>query len=214
MGSNTSLGRARKGSKFWMQTIINSQMKDSLNAMLGDTSIEWLSPLREENYKEYKLNEPSIEKLFSSQKIDFSFWPNNQPQWDAIGKSENTIYLVEAKAHTKEVSSKLSATSKKSIAVITDALQQTFIALGGQGNFSAWTEKYYQFANRLAFNNYLTAAGFDVRLIFLNIIDDPTHIPTTQNEWNIASKDVYKEMFGHHDINKVPQRIKVIYFQV
>jgi len=122
--TNTSKGRARKGSKFWMQTLVNldkgtALAKEISNEDKAIDDIQWFSPLAESNYEEYKLNFAKASKELNMEAEDFDFWPNNQPQWDAIGKSGNTIILVEAKAHMSETKSKLSATSQESINLIT-----------------------------------------------------------------------------------------------
>jgi hypothetical protein len=80
--SNTSNGPATKGSKFWMQYIVNSNLKNKLNEEIG-SNIQWLSPLKGENndYLEYELRQnyiynsigiTDIEKkeLFHSGQID------------------------------------------------------------------------------------------------------------------------------------------------
>jgi hypothetical protein len=56
--SNTSKGLAEKGSKFWMQAIVNSKMIDQLNAEIG-VPLDWLSPLKgeKEEYLEYELKQ-------------------------------------------------------------------------------------------------------------------------------------------------------------
>ena len=68
---------------------------------------------------------PTLRKIFSDVlgldenefKKNFSFWATNQPHWDAIATSADgkILYLFEAKAHLKELQSKIRASSAKSI---------------------------------------------------------------------------------------------------
>ena len=51
--SNTSNKKAEKGSKFWMQEIVNNiSLKKRLDMLLEDNLI-FISPLKSESYKEY-----------------------------------------------------------------------------------------------------------------------------------------------------------------
>jgi len=45
-----------QGSQYWIQKTINSEMKISLESLIGEGNIKWLSPLEDEEYKEYQLN--------------------------------------------------------------------------------------------------------------------------------------------------------------
>lgn len=77
MPSNTSKGRGSKGSKFWMQTLVNLENGNALSKAIQteDNSIgdiKWLSPLKNDNYGELKTKQiPGLGKA------DFSFWPDN-----------------------------------------------------------------------------------------------------------------------------------------
>ena len=76
-------GRAEKGSRFWMQECINNEdllerlNKDILNA--ADLSgidlnvIEWLSPLADNNYKEYQLSQTFLCENFGLENFDLAF---------------------------------------------------------------------------------------------------------------------------------------------
>ena len=86
-----------------------------------------------------------------------------RPCWDAIGelqtdKGEEWI-LVEAKAHTGELSSACAATNKKNgLDIITRALEATASEVTNNGiPTSAWLRDYYQYANRLATLHFLTS---------------------------------------------------------
>lgn len=200
MSSNTSKIRGKKGSKFWMQTIINSDMKLKLESQIGIGKIKWISPLSKDEYAEYKLNQNDIVELIGISKASYSFWPTNQPQWDAIGMTEDTIVLVEAKAHLKELNSYLSATSEKSKILICETMRSVFDKYYSGGNFEKWTKKHYQLGNRLTFlkmiNKLASNSGKQVKLVLLNIVNDPTHIPTTEDEWKDSYNNILTEMTG------------------
>jgi len=125
MASNTSKGRGKKGSKFWMQTLINIDDGCSLSKTIQteDNSIgdiKWLSPLKNDSYGELKTKQiPGLEKA------DLSFWPANGPWWDAIGIDEKgCILLVEAKGHVAETKSKCAASSETSREKIFKSMQK------------------------------------------------------------------------------------------
>ena len=80
--SNTSNEKAEKGSKFWMQKIVNEIAYAKKFEEIFGAKLIFLSPLKIESYKEYQLKES---KFFSNvlgltkEKFDdkFSFWANN-----------------------------------------------------------------------------------------------------------------------------------------
>lgn len=220
MMSNTSKGRAIKGSKFWIQTVVNSKLQRELNSAIGH-DLTWLSPLKDE-YLEYKLNQENICKEVigvegEQKKKIFSFWPGNQPQWDgiALSKDKKTLYLVEAKAHLSELNSKLSASSDTSVKLIKDSMKEVFQNYYPNGNFKMWTDKYYQLGNRLTFlhklNDVSDITGIKVKLVLLNFVEDYTYKPTTEDEWKEHYKRVFCDMTGNED---PPEDVIVINFLV
>ncbi len=212
--SNTSIGQSVKGSKHCVQKIINTQsLKERLDQQLGLGSIKWLSPLKSEDYREYKLNRSPISELLDFN--DYSFWPDNQPQWDAIGLSGTTLVLVEAKAHPKELISKIAANSPESISLIKKSMQETFNAEYPNASFEKWINRYYQFGNRLTFLYnlilLLPKSKFDrVILVLLNIVEDKTHISTTLSEWKSHYNKVITELTGRSTLNN--ENIKLVFF--
>lgn len=214
--SNTSIGRGSKGSKFWIQTLVNLDNGNALTKAISEedktiVEIQWLSPLTKSNYEEYKLNFVDVYKELNIKGEDFDFWPNNQPQWDAIGKAGDTIILVEAKAHTSETISKLSATSQESINLITKSMKETYNKLSSTSDFSIWINTYYQLGNRLTFLEKLKSKGYQAKLVLLNIVNDPTYIKTTHKEWEDYNTKVFTEMLGGL---KAPTDVIVVNFQV
>lgn len=55
---------------------------------------------------------------------------------------------------------------------------------GSKGyNDDVWYNNYYQLGNRLVFLVNLRRKGYNVKLVLLNIVEDPTHIMTTEKQW-------------------------------
>jgi hypothetical protein len=205
MSSNTSIGRGEKGSKFWIQTLVNldggtalTKVIQNQDSEIGD--IKWESPLSKDKYEELK-----TEKIEGITKKDLDFWPSNGPWWDGVGTSKDTIILVEAKAHINETFTKCSAISTQSISKIKTSMEEVYNELSnnlGLYDENVWFKKYYQIANRLTFLVKLKQKGFKVKLVLLNIVDDPTHIKTSEDDWNKHYKEVFNNMLGSSDIPK------------
>jgi hypothetical protein len=169
MSSNTSIGRGEKGSKFWMQTLVNLDEGTALTKAIQNQDneigdIKWKSPLSKD-YKELKTEE--IEVIT---KEDLDFWPSNGPYWDGVGIDGDTIILVEAKAHVNETLTKCRATSKESISKIKTSMEEVYNELSKNLDSSVydeniWFEKYYRIANRLTFLVKLKQKGFKVSII-------------------------------------------------
>lgn len=218
MSSNTTKGRGNKGSKFWMQTLVKINSGNELSAAIrkvdgsvGDTN--WLSPLKENDYSELK-----AKKIKEIETADYSFWPENGPWWDSVGIDEHgTILLVEAKGHVAETESKCKASSDESRQKIKLALKETHnylvssLNVHHEFNEDIWLNKYYQLGNRLAFLVSLRNQGYNIKLILLNIVDDPTHIATSHYEWQQHYNEVFKLMLG---TAKQPDNLLIVNYEV
>lgn len=197
--SNTSIGRGEKGSKFWIQTLVTIGQEYLLNEIKHQlpqiTAIKWESPKVSERYKE--LEAKNINQIKGA---NLSFWPPRGPVWDAVGiANDGTVLLVEAKAHPKETETECRATAQKSKDLIKESIMATHQALAMKGHKyqeSVWYSDFYQLANRLAFLYNLTSQNFNVKLVLLNIVDDPTYIKTSQDEWERHYDDVFQKMLG------------------
>lgn len=208
--SNTSNGPASKGSKFWVQTLVNSNQGARLTQEIQKAdptvgNITWLSPLAKDNYAELKLKNAPTMNLLGLKAHDLDFWPGRQPQWDAVGIVSNdqgswdTLVLVEAKAHISEINTPCKATATSSLDLIETSLRDTHNDLALQGhtfNLDLWKGKYYQVGNRLAFLHKLRQKHYDVRLVFLNIVDDHTLLRTSLQEWTAHYNEVFTNMLG------------------
>lgn len=206
--SNTSKGRGIKGSKYWIQTVVNDEgLRNKLDSMIGGPLV-WISPLAgpENTYDEYELKDHYVcDKIgvsYDEARSLFSFWPKRQPQWDglAFDISGHTLYLVEAKAHLAELDSKCSASNPESRELITKSMKSINKQYFPNGNFDSWMNRYYQLANRLTFLKKLNESSFgniiSVKLVLLNFSNDKGYKPTTQKEWENHYKDVWSEMIG------------------
>jgi hypothetical protein len=101
-----------------------------------------------------------------------SFWPKTGgPRWDGVAISDDsTLILVEAKSYPKEAMGKGSgAKSIESIDLIKKSLDKY------AGNASLISSPFYQFANRVAFTNFLNEQGIKTILLLLNFCNDASH---------------------------------------
>lgn len=210
--SNTSKGRGIKGSKLWIQNLVNDSKGAKLTEAIQkvDSSIgkiTWLSPLESHNYEELKTQ--NIEGIT---KRMLAFWPEHGPQWDAVGKAGDTLILVEAKGHVAETNSKCTASSEKSKELIEKTLKEVHKKLGATTEFDEtyWLRKYYQLSNRLAFLVKLKEQGLKVKLVLLNIVEDYGHIPTEQKEWENHYKYVFEKLLGQE---KIPNDVVNVYYK-
>lgn len=217
MSEKTTTGLASKGSKYWIQSMINNKNGHDLtksiqkeDSSVGD--VKWLSPLSEEDYREYQINSPvMIEKLLSEginlkKPYDLDFWPSEGPYWDAIGtykdpkESKPTLVLVEVKTNAKEMESPkgakgTSAYSVENQILIEHSMYDAYKRLGPGKDFDLWLHKYYQLGKRLTFLNALDKI-INVKLVLLNIVDDETDIKFSQSEWDSHYNYLFEQMLG------------------
>ena len=103
-----------KGSLKLIQTLINDypHVLNSKLPMVGRIEKPWVSPLKEDEYAEYR-DKDFITRLKIEDQLSLKleeFWPKHGPQWDALGKTvNNEVLLVEAKANLSKLQSSASA---------------------------------------------------------------------------------------------------------
>ncbi|MDR0273564.1 MAG: hypothetical protein LBI27_09645 [Clostridiales bacterium] len=218
MSHQSSGKNNRGGSMDWMQTIINTdEMRILLDEKIGAGSIKWLSPLESANYQEYQLNENPIAQEFGFNNDMFTSWWrfSRQPQWDAIGKSENgTIILIEAKAHIKECESECHA-GYDSYPLILNAFKKTHANLSATIPFNenTWMNKYYQTGNRFLFWDNLKPIK-DVLLVFLIFINVPREdFRTDAQTWNNHMNSMITSMLGY-GASELPSGIRIINYLI
>ncbi|MCU9847611.1 hypothetical protein OEZ60_06290 [Defluviimonas sp. WL0024] len=170
-------------------------------------TIDWVSPLAEDDYAEYRdgafLERLGIDSLCGPLK---DFWPQRGPQWDALGLTSSGPVLVEAKAHIREFFSPPSQASETSKKQINSAFAAVCADLGINRSTN-WCELYYQYANRLAFLWWLRENGVDANLLFVSFLNDcdmggPSHIET----WKVAF-DSANYVLGLPERNKLGRYI-------
>jgi hypothetical protein len=187
-----------RGSQKWIQDLINACPELLNNRIierarnLSGREICWVSPLKQDEFAEYRdtafLERINLQELSEGLK---KFWPQNGPQWDALGRTSDgkASFLVEAKANIPELVSFCGATDKDSLSTISESLAETQRWLKCIGPKIDWKCGCYQYANRLAHLYFLREkAGKEAHLIFLYFVADPTHIPTSCEAWNSALK--------------------------
>lgn len=207
-------GRSDKGSRFWIQTLVNLDGGRALTKAIQEEcreigAIKWLSPLKKKAYQEYEIRE-----ILSEEEADFHQWPEKGPKWDGVGvDDQRKVILVEAKGHPEESRTRCLAKSEESLALIHESLKDTHDRLNGSHPFhkDIWMNEYYQLANRLTFLRLLEEAGFDAKLVLLNIVNDPTHRSTTGIEWQKHYSDLFTKMTG---TSKLPKNVVMIYYDV
>jgi len=130
----------------------------TLDAFLADDgAIEWLSP--DPNGRELR------DELWSKVGLDVSpqaagFWPARGPVWDAAahvhGPERTGVVLIEAKSHQAELRSPRMTSSPTP--GVDDQRRKALVEAKrfyGVADDVPWTERYYQYANRLAFLYFL-----------------------------------------------------------
>jgi hypothetical protein len=236
--SNLTNELANRGSKLCMQICVNNladdqnrqgnivrlSRKNLLDIKIGLGNISWISPLSSESFIEYEMKNLPKKHLIELGLDTINWndvWPSRrQPQWDAIGIApDGTLIIVEAKAHINEIMSrtKLSSTSisaryNRILNVLGESLKKD---ISGQ---DLWLTKYYQIANRFCFldglKNFLGNRR-SVLLVFLYFINDCTHIPTTQEQFQ------YHIQYNLHNEVNIPNTrfelntdYKIIYYDI
>lgn len=154
----------------------------------GDGPIGWRSPRADDDFAEYRdgafLDRVGLSHL---QNELAAFWPRSGPQWDGLGVSASgDVILVEAKAHVREFCSSGTTAGEASRARIDAALSATARALGATPR-GAWTDTFYQLANRLAHLRFLRGHGVPAWLVLVNFVGDAdVGGPETAREWEAA----------------------------
>lgn len=179
------------------QDILNHELSKILNKTI---KLEWLSPLKDDDYAEY-VDQDFINRLDINSRIIKplnDFWPNGGANWDGLAKDNETIFLIEAKAHISEqMIESTGATSIESINLIKKSLEETKAFLDVKSDVSWCKENYYQYANRIAHLYYLREINkIDAHLLFIYFLNDKTVTgkSETKEDWKQAINDVYKKL--------------------
>jgi hypothetical protein len=193
-------GKAERGSQFWLQTLVNEQpalldgaIKEAAPS-LADQTIQWLSPLASDGYREYQ-DTAFLDRLgiqLAKRPLD-RFWPKGGPVWDGLARSENgDILLVEAKSHIPEaVSPPTMAKAPASLQLIQASLEEAKRYLNGRRE-PDWAGTFYQMTNRLA-HLYLLRVLNEVpaHLVFVYFVGDrEMGGPESIDEWRGAIRTI------------------------
>jgi len=171
--------------------------------------INWKSPLKSDDYAEYR-DEVFLKKLgISNNEMKYplsKFWPDNGPQWDALGVSGNEIILVEAKANIPEmVSPGTGAKNPQSIKKIRNSFDEVKKYLSVSDTID-WTGTFYQYVNRIAHLYYLREKNkIKAHLLFIYFINDITvHGPKIKDEWlgAIQTMECYLGLAKNYKLRK------------
>jgi hypothetical protein len=185
-----------------------------LDEQIGLGPIDWQSPLRDDDYAEYR-DAAFLDRLgvtLPRRSLE-AFWPRGGPQWDALGRAKTgEAVLVEAKAHLNELYSPATgASSESSVALIQASLSETMRGLGVLDGFD-WSKQFYQYANRIAHAYLLNELnGVPAKLAFVYFVGDKDMKgPTVRHEWETAVQTVHVAL----GLNTRPPFIRDVFIDV
>jgi len=198
-----------------LQVAINVKKKyldAEISKVIGkQMNIDWKSPLKSDDYAEYR-DEDFLKKLGILNKIKYSlneFWPNNGPQWDALGVykvgKKDEIILVEAKANIPEMVSPGTKAETNSKRKIENSLDEVKKYLSVSDTID-WIGTFYQYVNRIAHLYYLREKNnIKAHLLFIYFINDVSvNGPKTKDEWlaAIQTMECYLGLAKNHKLRK------------
>ncbi len=208
-----------KGSLKDIQNLINNN-SDLLNAKIKSIlnfteDIIWKSPLKDDEYAEYR-DQDFIDRLDISLKIRNpleKFWPSMGPQWDALGKTPDKVFLIEAKAHIPEIISPPCQAGEISLNKIQCALYEVKDYLGVNNSID-WSSTFYQYTNRIAHLYFFNVLN-DIDAYLLNIYfvnDQSVKGPINESEWK-GALCLLKQYLGIPN-NKLTNKIIDIFIDI
>lgn len=194
-----------------LQVAINVKKKyldAEISKVIGkQMNIDWKSPLKADDYTEYRDEDFLIELgILDKMKYPLSnFWPDNGPQWDALGVSDDEIILVEAKANIPEMVSpgtKAKSDPRREIGNLLDEVKK-YLSVNDTID---WTGTFYQYVNRIAYLYYLREKNkIKAHLLFIYFINDLlVNGPKTKDEWlgAIQTMECYLGLAKKHKLRK------------
>ena len=182
-----------RGSRRWLQVAVN-RCPAVIDAAIRETGIDptggidWRSPVESDGFAEYWdsvfLDRLGIRLEHRPLK---EFWPRGGPHWDALARCDDSVFLVEAKAHIAELDSTPCGAQPKSRRTIEDAMSRTRAFLWVKSE-TDWTRCFYQYANRLAHLYLLRELnGIDAYLLNVYFVGDRTlQKPVSRDGWEAA----------------------------
>ena len=198
-----------RGSLKWIQRAVEKRPDLLQPSALPD--IEWFSPLRQDDFAEYRdgafLDRLGLSHLSGALS---EFWPRRGPQWDALGRAGTRVVIAEAKAHVGEFLSPATQASAPSRAKIERAFETVRAELGVR-NDTKWTEVLFQYANRLAHLWFLRNAAVEAELVFVDFLgDDEMNGRKSAEVWEAAFM-VADHALGLTNRHKLTRHIHHVY---
>ena len=143
-----------------------------------------------------------------------NFWPARGPQWDALGKTDNGIILIEAKANIPEFISPACGASANSLERIRSSLKETQQYMGINPEYD-WTNKYYQYTNRLAHLYFFSVVNeIPTKLVFVDFVGaSEVNGPKFIEEWQAATT-VAESILGITKNHKLRKNLTHIYIDI
>jgi hypothetical protein len=211
-----------RGSLKWIRRAINEcplRFNEKVASAAGiptSDPIEWVSPLADDEYAEYRDQDflDLLDVHLAKTPLN-DFWPVRGPQWDALGRTRTgRVVLLEAKANIPEVVSPGTGAGPDSRPLIEKSLTATKEFLGVEPDI-VWTGKLYQYTNRLAHLYLLRELNaVDAYLIFTYFTgSEDVNGPRTVAEWK-AALTVAKKVLGLPERNRLSKFIAEVFIDV
>ena len=123
------------------------------------------------------------------------FWPKRGQSWDGIFVQDDVIYVVEAKAHIKEMEQACQA-SEASRKIIRKAFER--VTKDAEKAKSWLDSNHYQLANRLAAVYFLNSIGIKAKVCCLFFVNgyqnNAAKNVTSEEQFKTACENEYKEL--------------------
>lgn len=156
----------------------------------GDAENKGLSFLKKIDFVTNESYNRVIEEYKSYSIGNSANWQN----WDAIFYLDKTIYLVEAKAHVKEISGN-KQNGGESVEKIMDFMKNQ---LPDFSVSEVWMKEYYQFANRLATTALLNNCGIKAKTLYIYFVNGyDRRFLDGRSIQSIENKDASVDDFKH-----------------
>ena len=185
---------ATTASQRWLRQLAEANPQ-RLDSAIGLSTLEWLSPLPEDDWAEYQ-DEAYLERLgVELEKRPLStFWPTGGPVWDGLARTPwGASVLVEAKADVTELSSTCPLDSPEGLASVRAAFEETKAAFDVDPSID-WCAGHFEYAARLAHAYLMNELnGVPTELVFVHFVGDPEVAgPESREAWQ-------KEIVAVHD---------------
>lgn len=214
--------RGQRGSLKWVQLLVND-CPELIDVPLrqacllpSGAQISWFSPLFDDEFAEYR-DEQFLDRLGISleRRSLRAFWPRWGPQWDGLGRSDSgECFLVESKAHVRELISPGTRASCQSKMLIDGSLKEVQSFLGVRPLVD-WSEILYQYTNRLA-HLYLLRELNDIPayMVFVYFVGDRgMGGPATPGEWKSAIQ-VVKQLLCLRENHRLSKFVVDVFIDV